>query len=178
MTRLKTIALLIAAAALLAVPAIGQANHGSPHGKAKGKAKAKTKGKGKTRDRCTVHKGYVVKGTLTNYTGPNNESVTISVTGANKHARVSGELTDTNTNQDGVQVSGGSYTVDHVNPEDAFSVVFSGYDDAADRTTTASDKVRIIGKVAVTKRKCEPNASLEDRYDAVDVRKVKIVDAD
>ena len=47
-----------------------------------------------------MNKGFVVKGTLVSYTAddaatPANEgTVTITVTKANKHARVSGELAD------------------------------------------------------------------------------------
>src|ERR671917_2035355 len=97
MKRLQTIALLIAAGALLAVPAIGQANHGFPHGKAKGKDKAKVKPK--TGSKCVVSKGFVVRGTLVSYTpdaaaAGNQETVTITVTGANRHARNSGDLDD------------------------------------------------------------------------------------
>ena len=173
MKRLQTIALLVAAAALLAVPAIGQADHGSPHGKAKGKAK----GKGKAKSKCVVHKGFVVKGTLAvggyNAGSPaaGDETVTIDVTKMNRHASRSG-LTDA--------VPGGSLQYRVTNAagpnSDPFKLQIS--DEVPGTAPGVGDRVRITGKVAVTKRKCEPSASLEDRYDAVDIRKVKIVDAD
>ena len=169
MKRLQTIALLIAAGALLAVPAIGQANHGAPHGKAKGKSKANTRAQSK----CVVKKGFVVKGTLVTAgynpgtAAAGDETVTIDVTKMNRHASRSG-LTDV--------VSGGSlqYRVTNAGA-DPFRLQIS--DEVPSTLPGAGDRVRITGKVLVTKRKCEPNASLEDRYDAVDVRKVKIVDA-
>ena len=174
MKRLQTIGLLVAAGALLAVPAVGQADHGVPHGKAKGKAKREGKARGKSQSRCVVNKGFVVKGTLVaggyNAGGPaaGDETVTLDVTKMNKHASRAG-LTDA--------VAGGSlqYRVTNAG-SDPFRLQIS--DEVPGTAPGAGDRVRISGKVAVTKRKCEPNASLEDRYGIVDVRKVKIVDAD
>ena len=177
MKRLRTIALLVGAAALLAVPTVGQANHGSPHGKAKGKAKAQGKAKGKSGDRCVVRKGFVVKGTLVSYTpdGPaagNQETVTITVTRANRHARNSGDLDDSGPSNN---LAGTQYTVP---TSDEFDVQLTDYE--ANEAPGIGDRVRIVGKVPVTKKKCvtSPNTTLADRYGTVNVRKVKIVDAD
>ena len=174
--RIRFMALLIAAGALLAIPAVGQAHHKG--GQSKG-------GKGKScAKKPTVNKGFVVKGTLTSYTAddpatPGNEtSVSIKVTGANRHARVSGKLVDTNAAKRGVQVAGGSYTVDSSGtPADLFGVRLSGYETG--ETPATGDKVRIAGKIAVKRKKCAAKGtSLDDRYGAVNIRRVKIIDAD
>ena len=170
--RIRTFATLVAAGALLAIPAVGDAHHKTGHtkgGNGGGSGKSCTK-------KPNVNKGYVVKGTFSTLTA-NPESITISVTGANKHARVSGELTDTNANQSGVQVAGGSYTVDHVNPTDAFTVQLRDYEPGESPDT--DDAVRIVGKVSVERKKCaEPGDTVADRYGTVDIRRVKIVDND
>ena len=174
MKRLQMVALLTAAGALLAVPAIGQAHRtGDQHNHGQGKGK----GKGKAKSNCVVNKGFVVKGTLVaggynaGTAAPGDETVTIDVTKMNKHASRSG-LTDA--------VPGGTLQYRVTNAAgpggDPFRLQIS--DEVPSTAPGAGDRVRISGKVAVTKRKCEPNASLEDRYDAVNVRKVKIVDAD
>lgn len=188
MKRLQTIALLVAASALLAVPAAGQAEDGLPKGKGKGESKAKGNGKakdndngngngnGKARSKCVVQKGFVVKGTLVSFTpdnattgNANEQSLTITVTDRNRHARLAG-LTDSDAGTAGLQLK-----LDAA--DDAFSLRLAGFE--ANETPAAGDMVRIIGKVAVTKKKCAPSgASLEDRYGDVNVRKVKIVDAD
>lgn len=174
MRRLQTIALLTAAGALLALPAIGEAHKtGAQHNHGKANGKANGNGKGKScANKSTVWKGFVVKGTLKTYTaatGANPATVVITVTGANRHARNSGELDDTNTSQPGTQVAGGEYTVD----DDV-----AGFTVQAD-TPSTGDKVRVIGKVEVTRKKCAAaNATLDDRYGDVNVRKVKIIDAD
>ena len=174
--RIRFMALLIAAGALLAIPAVGQAHHKAGHSKGgKGKSCAK---------KPTVNKGFVVKGTLVSYTADdpatpsiNESSVEVTVTGANRHARVSGELEDTNPTKPGVQVAGGSYTVDSSGtPADLFGVRLSGYETGA---PAKGDKVRIVGKIAVQRKKCAAEgASLKDRYGAVNIRRVKIIDAD
>lgn len=159
---IRILALLTAAGALLAVPSLGQAHHKTSHtggGQAGGAKK------------CVVNKGLVVKGTLVSHTAttPTAEgSVTLTVTKMNRHARRSG-LTDADAAAEGTQ-----YTVE--GGTDSFKAQLSGYEDG--EVPAAGDKVRVSGKVAVTKRKCEPNATVEDRYDAVNVRKVKIVDVD
>ena len=172
--RIRFMALLIAAGALLAIPAVGQAHHKG--GQSKG-------GKGKScAKKPTVNKGFVVKGTLTSYTADNpattdtNESrVEVTVTRANRHARVSGDLKDTNPTKPGVQVAGGSYTVDA--STDPFGVRLSGYETGEAPAT--GDKVRIAGKIAVKRKKCAAKGtSLDDRYGAVNIRRVKIIDAD
>jgi len=167
--RIRFMALLIAAGALLAIPAVGQAHHKAGHSKGgKGKSCAK---------KPTVNKGFVVKGTLVSYTADNpattdtNESrVEVTVTRANRHARVSGDLKDTNPTKPGVQ-----YTVD-ASGADPFEVRLSGYETGAPAT---GDKVRIAGKIAVQRKKCAvKGTSLADRYGAVNIRRVKIIDAD
>ena len=157
---IRLLASITAAGALLAVPAIGQAHHRPSHTQG---------GQGQSGgDRCVVNKGYVVKGTLVSYTGddpatPADEgSVTLTVTRANRHARRSGVTT------------GSSYTVD--GSTDSFKARLSGFDTG--QTPAAGDKVRVVGKVAVTKRRCAPDASVEDRYGDANVRRVKIVDVD
>lgn len=180
--RTQSLALLVAAAALLAVPAVGQAhktgaqhNHGT-NGKAKGKAK------------CVVNKGFVVKGTLASdptlddpaTTNVNEGNVEITVTNANRHARISGEFTDQNPGRRGIQVSGDDYTADGTpgaNGTDPFGIRLVDYEPG--EAPAAGDKVRIAGKIAVTRKKCADSSdSVADRYGAVNIRSVKIVDAD
>jgi hypothetical protein len=169
--RIPSLALLVAAAALLAVPAIGQANHKSSHNpgsKARGKSCAK---------KATVNKGFVVRGTLVSYTADNpatpaNEAtpLVITVTKANRHARLSGELTDANPGLAGVQLS--------VPTTDAFRVQLDEFE--ANEVPGAGDAVRIVGKVAVTRKKCATpqQNTLAKRYGAVNVRKVKFTEVD
>lgn len=161
--RTQSLALLVAAAALLAVPAVGQANHtGNGKGKAKGHVKAKNK--------CVVNKGFVVKGTLVADATPDyTTSVTINVTGANRHARIGAGFTDADPATPGMQF-GQTYTV---SPPDTFKLRYSGTG-----TPSAGDKVRITGKVPVTRNRarCNPAQSLAGRYGDEDIRRVKIVD--
>ncbi len=167
--RLHTVALLTAAGALLAVPAIGQADkpNGGGH-----------QNHGKRAKSCTaqpnVNKGFVVKGTLFSYT-PGAQgaqpSVTITVTGANRHARISEEYTDADL------ASGTTrYTADA--GSGAFKLQLSGYEGTD--TPSVGDKVRVIGKVPVRRKKCltNPTTSLADRYGTENIRKVKIIDVD
>jgi hypothetical protein len=141
-----------AAAALLAAPSAGQAHHKPSHTQG---------GQGQNSgDRCVVNKGIVVKGTLVSFSA---DSVTLTVTKLNRHAR-----------RAEVATVGSQYTIEA--GSDAFRSQLSGYED--NEAPSAGDKVRVTGKVAVTKRRCEPDASVEDRYDAVNVRRVKVVDAD
>jgi len=172
--RLHVVALVTAAGALLAVPAIGQADpptngaH-SNHGKSGKSGKS-------CLDRPTVKKGFVVKGTLVSYNpgtaAAGDETVTLTVTKMNKHAQRAG-LTDTDGGTAGTQytIAGG--------PTDPFTVQASGYDPTATPADvpSAGDKVRVIGKVAVTRKKCDRTATLAERYGTVNVRKVKIIDA-
>jgi hypothetical protein len=165
--RIQTLALLVAAGALLAVPALGEAAHKPSHSPG-------TKGK-----RCkkpTVNKGFVVKGTWVSYTADNpatpaNEgTVTITVTKANRHARVSGDLVDGNAQLAGVQ-----YTVPTSDP---FKVTLSEYE--ANEVPGPNDRVRISGKVPVTKKACATpqQTTVADRYGTVNVKKVAFTEVD
>lgn len=165
--RIQTMALLVAAGALLAVPATGDAHHKPTHTKG-GKGKSCVK-------KPTVNKGFVVKGTVVSYKADNpatpaNEAtpLVITVTNANKHARVSGELADANP-----MLAGDQYSVPI---SDSFKVQLAEYE--AGEAPGAGDKVRIIGKVAVTKKKCataEQN-TVAKRYGDVNIRKVKFTE--
>jgi len=159
-------ALLVAAGALLAVPAVGQAHHKAGHTQGgQGKSCAK---------KPAVSKGFVVKGTLVSYNAgtpaAGDETVTLTVTKMNKHARRAG-LTDADAATAGTQ-----YTI--AGTTDPFTVQASGYDPTATPADvpSAGDKVRVIGKVAVTRKKCLTTPT-SNPYGAVNVRKVKIVDA-
>ncbi|HEV2724003.1 MAG TPA: hypothetical protein VGV10_05170 [Thermoleophilaceae bacterium] len=175
--RTRSLALLVAAGALLAVPAVGQANHKDSHdpgakaeGKAKAKGHGKTKGNGPRRscaERPTVNKGFVVKGTVVSYSA--TTPLVITVTKANRHARLSGQLGDASP-LPGVQFS--------VPTSDTFKVRLKEYE--AGESPGAGDAVRIIGKVAVTRKKCvtDQQDTLAKRYGAVDVRKVKFTEVD
>jgi len=150
----KCLVLLIAAGALLALPATGGAN-----GQGAGK-------------RCekTPKVGYTVSGTLVSMTA---DSVTITVTEANGHATKSGEIADQDAGTEGVQVAGATYTVSG----DPYKLVLEGFSGAD--TPSPGDAVQVIGKVARTKKKCAPEGtSVADRYATPDVRKVVITDSD
>lgn len=179
--RIQCMAMVTAAGALLAVPAVGQAHHkpGHTHGGGNGQSRqGEGEGQNGQGHRCVVNKGFVVKGILVSYTpdntsttNVNEQSVTLTVTKMNRHARRSG-LTDVNTSTPGTQYrinAGGTGA-------DPFSVRLSDFE--PNETPAAGDRVVVVGKVAVTKRKCAPNASLDDRYGDVDVRRVNIIDAD
>ena len=77
-----------------------------------------------------------------------------------------------------MQVAGQRYTVDASGPPaDPFGVRLSGYETGEAPAT--GDKVRIAGKIAVQRKKCAvKGTSLADRYGAVNIRRVKIIDAD
>ena len=81
MKTVSRIVALAAAAALVVAPASAIAAKGG-QGKAQGKAKSCAK---------TLTRGYQVTGTLVSWT---DDSVTLTVTSANRHARNSGELED------------------------------------------------------------------------------------
>lgn len=165
--RTQCLAMAVAAGALLAVPAVGQAHHKAGHTQGgQGKSCAK---------KPAVSKGFVVKGTLVSYTADNpatpaNEAtpLVITVTRANRHARVSGDLVDTNPMLAGVQYS--------VPTSDAFTVRLAEYE--ANEVPGAGDGVHIVGKVAVTRRKCATpeQDTVAERYGAVNVRKVKFTE--
>ena len=168
----RTLIALLAAAAL-AVPSAQAHRTGEQH----------SHGKGGSKSCKQLKRGFVVKGTLKagGYTPDdpatetNEASISITVTGANRHARRSGELEDQNESRKGVQVKGGSYTV--TGGDDAFRVRLVGYEAGED--PEAGDKVRVVGKIRYTKKRCAPEGtSTADRYGEPNVRKVKVKDAD
>jgi hypothetical protein len=156
LNKTRSLVLLTAAAALLALPATGGAA---------GKGEAK---------RCEKAPkfGYTVRGTLVDLTA---DTVTITVTGANRHARNSGEIADQDLTKDGVQVAGATYTVDGTS--DPFNLRLNEFEDPD--TPSAGDAVKVNGRIARTRSKCAPDGtSLADRYGAPDVRKVTVTDSD
>jgi hypothetical protein len=175
---IRLLALLVAACALLIAPAVGQAHHKPGH--TKGPKNGQHNSKSCKKPATNV--GFVVRGTLTAYTADNpstpaiNEaSVSITVTGANRHARNSGELMDTDPATPGTQVQGGVFTVSGA--ADPFKVRLVDFE--AGETPAAGDSVKIVGKVARTKAKCaSPGTSLADRYGDVNIRKIVVHDAD
>lgn len=131
---------LAAVAALVAAPAGAFAAKGG-QGKAKSCAKSLTR-------------GYQVTGTLVSWT---DDSVTLTVTSANRHARNSGEL------------AGETYTVA------TGDVLRLGNDGAA--VPSVGDRVKVKGRIAVTKKRCAAEAtSLADRYAAPTVTRVTVSD--
>jgi hypothetical protein len=166
----RTLASLVAAGALLAIPAVGQARNGHAHPAKPAKANA-----------CAAHNvpfnvsGTFVSATADNpMTAENEGTVTLTVTNANRHARNSGEIADQNAARKGVQVRGATYTVATT---DAYVLKLNGYEGTD--TVSVGDKVNVRGKVALTKRHCAAaGTSVADRYGAVDVRKVTISDRD
>jgi hypothetical protein len=175
---IRRLALPVAACALLVAPAVGQAHHKPDHTKG---PKNGQHGSQHCKKPAT-NVGFVVRGTLTSLTADdpatpavNESSVSITVTGANRHARNSGELVDTDPATPGTQVQGGPFTVSAA--ADAFKVKLVDFE--AGETPAVGDSVKIIGKVARTKAKCAaPGTSLADRYGDVNIRKVVIHDAD
>ncbi|MDX6691193.1 MAG: hypothetical protein QOG15_2650 [Solirubrobacteraceae bacterium] len=158
------IASLVAAGALLAVPAIGQAAKS---------AKAKN---------CTTPHSvaFSVGGKLVSVTPddpatPASEAtVTLKLTSANRHAKKSGDIADQDPVKNGVQVKGAEFTVP---AGDAFLLKLNGYQGTD--TPSVGDKVKVKGKIALTKKQCAPaGTSTADRYGALDVRKVTIADRD
>jgi hypothetical protein len=151
---ISRIAALAVAAALVAAPATTLAAKGG-QGKAKSCAKTGTR-------------GYQVTGTLVNMTA---DEVTLTVTSANRHARNSGELQDQDTNRKGVQVVGATYTVA---AGDAYEVKL-GDDGAA--IPTEGDRVKVKGRIALTKKRCAVDGtSTDDRYATPDISLVTVSD--
>lgn len=171
----KSSVALIAAGALLALPATGVAAHkGTAHGKGKGQGHA---------GRCakTAKVGFSVGGTLVSFTADDaataadEATVTLLVTSANRHARVSGELEDQDLEKAGMQVEGATYTV--AAAADAFEVRIDRLE--AGTAPSPGDRVKVNGKVARTKKTCAPaGTGVADRYAAPDVRKVTISERD
>lgn len=170
------IAVLAGALALVAFPATGVAKPGE-HGK-HGKHTEHAKG-GKS---CAkVHsRGFQVGGTLVSMTAddpatPESEAtVTLTVTSANKHARESGELADQDAERKGVQAKGAMYTVP---AGDAYELRLSETYGAA--TPAAGDRVKVKGRVAVTKKRCAAEGTTTaDRYGTPDVTRVSVMPAE
>jgi hypothetical protein len=169
----KNILALALAAALFAVPATALGAKGG-QGKSKGKAKS---GQGKGKSCAKTHsRGFQVGGTLVSFTAEDvattdasEATVTLTVTSANKHARESGELADMNAAKKGVQAKGATYTVP---AGDAFELKL-GDDGAA--VPAAGDRVKVKGRIAVTKKGCAAEGTtVADRYAAPDVTRLKI----
>jgi hypothetical protein len=161
MKTIRTISTLVAAAALLAVPATAVAAKGG-QGKAQGKTKSCEK---------THSVGYQVTGTFVSATA---DTVTLTVTAANSHARNSGEIADQDAIAEGVQVVGATYTVP---ASDDFELKLNGFE--APDTPSVGDKVKVSGRIPVTKKRCAAeDTSTADRYAAPDVRRVTISDRD
>jgi hypothetical protein len=170
--KLRYIALLAAGGALLVAPVTSQGHHRQGHTKGPSKSKSCNK---------TPRVGFVVRGTLTSFTPDtagnevNEASVTITVTGANRHARRSGELQDMNPNEEGVQVKGGTYTVSAT--DDPFRLRLVAYE--AGESPATGDHVRISGLIPRVRSRCAAEGtSLADRYLEENVRRVRIKDAD
>jgi hypothetical protein len=82
-------------------------------------------------------------------TAANEATVTLLVTSANKHARVSGEIADQDAGKKGVQVSGATYTV--AAADDALQVKLDSFQGA--EAPAAGDRVKVNGRIAVTRRR-------------------------
>jgi hypothetical protein len=171
------ISALIGALALLAFPATGLAKKGEhgKHGKHGKHANQKAKSCAKLH---TV--GYQVGGTLVSMTADDpattdtsEATVTLTVTSANSHARNSGELEDQNADRKGNQVKGATYTIP---AGDAF-VMKLGDDGAL--VPAAGDRVKVKGRIAVTKKRCAAEgATADDRFATPDVTRVKVSPAE
>jgi hypothetical protein len=162
----------VAAGALLALPASGMAAKGGHSATAKGKAKSCA---------TTPKVAYRVSGTLLSATlddpattGLNEASVTLKVTSANVHAGRSGEIADQNATKKGVQVKGATMTVAAT---DAFTLKLNGYEGTD--TPSIGDRVKVSGRIAVTKKSCAAaGTTTAGRYAAPDVKTVSISDRD
>jgi hypothetical protein len=159
----RTLGSMLAAGALLAAPASGLA------------AKPATTGKASKANACkAVNMPYVVSGTFVSADVAAG-TMTMTVTGANRHARHSGEIADQNATKKGVQVKGATMTI--AATPDTFVLKLNGYE--APDTASVGDKVKVSGKVALTKKRCAAaGTSTADRYGAVDIRKVTLSDRD
>lgn len=152
--RSRTLATLVAAGSLIALPAAAQ---GAP--------KDKT---GKPAKRCakTPKVGFSVGGTLVSFVADdpatkdaNEAKVVLRVTEANAAARKSGELT------------GDEYTVS------GEALKLNGFEGTD--TPSPGDRVKVTGKILRTKKQCAPaGTTTADRYGAVDVRRVTVSDRD
>ncbi len=164
----RTLVSLVAAGSLLAAPAAGMA--------AKPTAKKPPKANScKPVKMPFIASGTFVSGTADNPMTVDNEgTVTLKLTSANRHARHSGEIADQNATKKSIQVKGANLTVATT---DAYVLKLAGYQGTD--TVSVGDRVKISGKVALTKKRCAPaDTSTADRYGAVDVKKVTIHDRD
>jgi hypothetical protein len=166
---LKTVSRIVAlaaVAALAAAPASAIAAKGG-QGKAQGKTKSCSK---------TATRGFQVTGTLVSATmddpattEASEASVTLVVTAANRHARNSGELADQDPDRKGVQVVGATYTVP------AGDAYVSKLGDDGALVPAPGDRVKVKGRLALTKKRCAPDGtSTADRYATPDVTRVTI----
>ena len=165
-----TLASLIAAGALLAVPATGQAVK-----QGKGKQARGAQSCEKAHKAAFAARGTLVSVVADDPATPGSEAtVTVKVTSANRPARRSGELADQDAAKPGVQAKGATFTVA---AGDAYRLRLRGYEGSD--TPSEGDKVKIAGRIARTPRKCAPaGTSVADRLGAVDVRRVAIADRD
>jgi hypothetical protein len=173
----RTLVTVVAAGALLTLPAAGIAAKPAGAGKPGGAAKPAGKGKGCAKTRSV---GYTLSGTLKAFTAddpatPASEAtVTLTLTNANRHARLSGDIADQDAAKPGVQAKGFEYTVPAT---DAFKLRLNGYEGTD--TPSLGDRVHVVGRIPLTKARCAPaGTSVADRYGAVDVRRVTIGDRD
>jgi hypothetical protein len=159
----RRILVLALAAALFAIPATALGAKGG-QGKSKKGGQGKAKSLGKSKGCAKVHsRGFQVKGTLVSITmddpattDAGEGSITLTVTSANRHARNSGEVTET-------------YTVP---AGDAYELKLSGDGTVA---PAAGDRVKVKGRIAVTKKGCAAEGTtVADRYATPDVTRVKI----
>jgi hypothetical protein len=166
---------LAGAIALVAFPAAGVAKKGE-HGKRGAHTEHAKGGKGK---RCLkAHsRGFQIGGTLVSMTADDaatpdssEATVTLTVTSANKHARESGELADQDAERKGVQAKGATYTVP---AGDAFELRLSS--DYGTGTPAPGDRVKVKGRVAITKKRCAADGTTTaDRYATPDVTRVSV----
>lgn len=167
----RTMVSLVAAGALLAVPAAGLATDDDHKGK----------GKGHTPNCAKQHKAsFVVHGTLVSAapddpaTPASEATVTLTVKSANGHARRSGDIADMDAAKPGVQVKGATLTIA---AGDAYTLRLKGYEGTD--TASAGDRVKVQGRTPLMKAKCAPaTMSVADRYGVTDVRRVSIGDRD
>jgi hypothetical protein len=166
---------LAGAIALVAFPAAGVAKKGE-HGKRGAHTEHAKGGKGKS---CLkAHsRGFQIGGTLVSMTADDaatpdssEATVTLTVTSANKHARESGELVDMDAVKKGVQAKGATYTIA---AGDAFELKLG--DDYGTGTPAPGDRVKVKGRVAITKKRCAADGTTTaDRYATPDVTRVSV----
>jgi len=163
--RKETLMKMIYALGVLAIGALAAA----PIAGAEHKTDHSPGSKFQTCKKPTVKKAFIVKGILD--APPAGSTVDITVTGANRHARRSGEIADQDPTQRSEPISGADYMVDSAGAK----LKLSGY--KAGEGPEAGDKVRIVGKISLTKKKCaEDGVTADERYGKPNLKKVKIID--